>query len=73
MSITLPTVVNNVVVFFRVGIGTEAMIKADYDKTPGGVDVLDKVSGKILKDHSLLNSMHGGIAIVDSYLLFRSG
>lgn len=69
LSLAVPTVVNDVVFFSRAGNSNVT----DYDMTPGGLIPVDKYSGEILKDYGLETNMHGGVAVVDGYVMFGTG
>lgn len=67
ISVAVPTVVNDVVFFSRVGNAT------DYDKTNGGLVPVDKATGAVIMDYPLQADMHGGVAVVDGYVMFGTG
>lgn len=71
-AIAPPTVVNDVVLFTRAG-KQSAPIREQYTKTVGGLIPVNKHTGKILDEYELDATMHGGIAVVDRYVLFGTG
>jgi hypothetical protein len=44
-----------------------------YDKTVGGLILVDKASGAILRDYELSSNMHGGMAVVEGWVMFGTG
>ena len=71
VSLAVPTVVNDVVFFSRVGNGTE--VAELLDRTPGGLLPVDKATGNILRDYELGSNMHGGVAVVEGWVMFGTG
>jgi hypothetical protein len=71
ISAAPPTVVNDAVFFSRTGNGTE--LETLYDKTPGGLILVDKASGAILMDCELSSNMHRGMAVVEGWVMFGTG
>lgn len=58
-------------VFLAHGDGTE--LRTLYDKTPGGLIPVDKASEAILRDYELSSNMHGGMAVVEGWVMFGTG
>jgi hypothetical protein len=71
ISAAPPTIVNDAVFFSRTGNGTE--LETLYDKTPGGLILVDKASGAILMDYDLLSNMYGGMTVVEGWVMFGTG
>ncbi len=53
------------------GNGTE--LRTLYDKTPGALIPVDKASEAILRDYELSSNMHGGMAVVEGWVMFGTG
>lgn len=68
-SVVPPSVVNDVVFFGR----TAENITGNSQATHGGLVVLNKMTGEIIKDYDLDINFHGGIAIQSQYVMFGTG
>ena len=62
-----PTVVGDLVLVGRTGSG------ADFEDSDGGLVALNKQTGQIVLDLELDANFHGGIAVVDNYIMFGTG
>lgn len=65
-----PTVVGDLVLAGRTGSEDNP---ANFENTDGGLVALDKLTGDIVFDYTLDANFHGGIAVVDSYIMFGTG
>ncbi len=65
-----PTVVGDLVLVGRTGNNDDP---ANFENTDGGLVGLNKATGEIVLDLTLDANFHGGIAVVDSYVMFGTG
>lgn len=68
-SLVPPTVVNDVVFFGRTGEN----ITGNSQATHGGLVVVNKMTGEIIKDYDLNSNFHGGVAVQNQYVMFGTG
>ncbi len=66
-----PTVVGDLVLVGRTGSLDDPT--GNFENSPGGLLALDKATGAVLLDLTLDANFHGGIAVVDSYVMFGTG
>lgn len=69
ISFVQPSVINDVLFTGRTGQNKTG----SYDLTQGGLIVIDKRSGLMIRDYDLDVNFHGGIAIQNDYVMFGTG